>query len=570
MSDAPRHDRPNLQQLQDASMRLANDLLANLPRAHVTLDAFLLALAAQPQRVAEVNARHYSVRLAQWSRLLHADPEGPPAAPGTDRRFSSDEWRTQPFFRFLRESYEEDVRWIGELVDVLQLPPAVAKRVRFLAKQFVAALAPTNQFAANPDAIRRAYATQGASIRAGLDLLRRDIERGSISMSDDSAFEIGRNLASTPGAVVFQNEVLQLIEYTPLTARVHARPLLIVPPFINKYYILDLQAHNSFVRFALERGLRVFMISWRSAGEALREATWDDYVREGVERAIEVTLTIARTRRLNALGFCVGGTLLASALAATDAAKRVANLTLLACLLDFSDVGEIGVFIDEHYVADCEREFAHGGVMPGARIAWAFASLRPDELVWYFVVNNYLKGQVPAAFDLLYWNADSANVPGRLFAWYLRNMYQDNRLRVPGAVSICGRPADLGRLGMPAFVLATRDDHIVPWGAAWAGARLLAGTIEFVLGASGHVAGVVAPPRAARGYWRGPALGEDAGAWASSARHCEGSWWEHWADWIVARSGTLRRAPERPGSDAYPVIEAAPGRYVRERATPGR
>lgn len=565
MSDATRTDRSNLSALQDASRRLVLDLLEQLPHAGTALDAFLVALAAQPQRIAEVNARHYSARLALWGRLLHEDAGRDPS-PAADRRFSASEWTELPFFRFLRATYEEDARWIGELIDVLQLPADIERRVRFLAKQFVAALAPTNQFATNPDAIRRAFATQGGSVREGLERLQADVERGSISMSDHSAFEVGANLACSAGAVVYENEVMQLIEYTPLTERVHARPLLIVPPFINKYYILDLQPHNSFVRFALERGLRVFMISWRNAGEALREATWDDYTRDGIERAIQVALEIARSRQLNALGFCVGGTLLASALAAGDAGKRVANLTLLACLLDFSDVGEIQVFVDEDYVAGCERDFAQGGLMPGSRIAWAFASLRPDELVWYFVVNNYLKGQAPAPFDLLYWNSDSANVPGRLFAWYLRHMYRDNSLRTPGALQVCGRPADLGRLRMPAYVLAARDDHIVPWRAAWASARLLAGTIDFVLGASGHVAGVVAPPCTARGYWRGDALGEDADAWLSCARHCEGSWWEHWAAWIVPRSGALKHAPGRPGSSRHPVIEPAPGRYVRERA----
>jgi len=568
MSDATRTDSFELRKLQDASGRLVHDLLTQVPHARAALDAFLAALAAQPQRVAEINARHYSARLALWSRLLH-DDTGRDPSPAADRRFSASEWTQLPFFRFLRAIYEEDARWIAELIDVLQLPAGIEKRVRFLAKQFIAALAPTNQLATNPDAIRRAFATQGDSLREGLQRLQADIERGSISMSDHSAFEVGGNLACTAGAVVYQNEVMQLIEYAPLTARVHGRPLLIVPPFINKYYILDLQPHNSFVRFALERGLRVFMISWRNAGEALREATWDDYAREGVERAIGVAIEIARSRQLNALGFCVGGTLLASALAASEVRMRVATLTLLACLLDFSDVGEIEVFVDEDYVAGCEREFAQGGLMPGSRVAWAFASLRPDELVWYFVVNNYLKGQAPAAFDLLYWNSDSANVPGRLFAWYLRHMYRENSLRTPGALKVCGRPADLGRLRMPAYVLATREDHIVPWRAAWASARLLAGTIDFVLGASGHVAGVVAPPRATRGYWRGDALDEDAAAWLDCAQHCEGSWWEHWAEWIVRHSGALKRAPGQPGSSRHAVLEPAPGRYVRERTDAG-
>lgn len=551
-------------------MRLVDSLLEQLPQARTALDTFLAALAAQPHVVAKVNARHYSARLALWTRMLRQAPGDDLPAVRPDRRFRAGEWRDLPYFRFLREAYEEDAHWIGELVEAVQLPPELAQRARFLAKQLVAALAPTNQLATNPEAIRRAFATGGASIRDGLEHLRRDVARGAISMSDDSAFEVGRNLATSAGAVVFENQVMQLIEYAPLTPTVHARPLLIVPPFINKYYILDLQKDNSFVHFALERGLRVFMISWRNAGSALREATWEDYAREGVLRAIDAVLQISGSSRLNALGFCVGGTLLASTLAAAGGARRVASLTLLACLLDFSEVGEIGVYVDEQYVAGCEREFADGGLVPGARIAWAFASLRPDELVWFFVVNNYLEGKDPAAFDLLYWNADSANVPGRLFAWYLRNMYRENRLRSPGTLSVCGRPVDLGRLRMPAYVLATREDHIVPWRSAWAGARLLAGTIEFVLGASGHVAGIVAPPRTPRGFWHGTIPASDADAWLRGATRDGGSWWEHWARWMRTRSGALKRAPGVPGSAAHPPIEAAPGRYVRERGVPTR
>jgi len=555
-------------------MRMVEDMLAQLPQARVGLDEFLLALAAHPQRVAEVNARHYNARLALWSGLMNQAAPAEAAreipAPAPDRRFRAEEWRHIAFFRFLRESYEADARWIGELIDALQLPSDLAQRARFLGKQFVAAIAPTNQIATNPEAIRRALATGGASLVAGLRNLAHDLERGAVSMSDESAFEVGRNIAVTPGAVVFENSIMQLIEYAPVTATVHARPLLIVPPFINKYYVLDLQPHDSFVRFALEQGQRVFLISWRNAGADLSQATWDDYAREGVHRALQAVLDISRSRRVNALGFCVGGTLLASALAVMDQPERVSSITLLACLLDFSDVGEIGVFVNDDYVAACEREFASGGLMPGARIALAFASLRPDELVWFFVVNNYLKGEDPAPFDLLYWNADSANVPGPLYAWYLRRMYRDNALRESGALTVCGKPVDLRTLHMPAYVLATKEDHIVPWRSAQASARLLAGTIECVLGASGHVAGVIAPPRGRRGYWTNARTSENPDEWLRRAQRHDGSWWEHWAAWIAPKSGARKAAPRRAGSDAYPIIEPAPGRYVRERGVPAQ
>jgi len=572
MSQQPFPDPASLQRLQHESTRIVSDMLAHLPQANAGLGEFLLALAANPKRVAEVNARHYNARLALWSGLMMHEPaaemppQGPAAAP--DPRFRAEEWQRIPFFRFLRASYEADARWVDELIDALPLPPEFARRARFLGKQFVAAIAPTNQLATNPEALRRAFATGGASLGAGLRNLEHDLERGAISMSDERAFEVGGNIAATPGAVVFENALMQLIEYAPITATVHARPLLIVPPFINKYYVLDLQPRNSFVRFALDQGQRVFLISWRNAGADLRGATWDDYAREGVHRALQAVLEISRSRHANALGFCIGGTLLASALAASDAAARVSSLTLLACLLDFSDVGEIGAFIDDDYVAACEREFADGGLMPGARIAGAFASLRPDDLLWFFVVNNYLKGQDPAPFDLLYWNADSANVPGRLYAWYLRRMYRDNALREPGALTVCGTPVDLHALRMPAYLLATKEDHIVPWRSAQASARLLAGTIECVLGASGHVAGVIAPPNARRGYWTGAAGDESADAWLRHAQRHDGSWWEHWAAWMASRSGPRKAAPRRAGSEAYRIIEPAPGRYVRERGVP--
>jgi polyhydroxyalkanoate synthase len=309
-------------------------------------------------------------------------------------------------------------------------------------------------------------------------------------------------------------------------------------------------------------------VSWRNAGPAQARCTWDDYARQGVLDALDTVLDVTGARTLNALGFCVGGTLLATALSVMQRPARVSSLTLLASLLDFSDVGEIGVYVDREYVKACERRYAEGGIVAGAQIASSFATLRANDLVWSFVVNNYLKGRLPPAFDLLAWNSDSSNLPGRLYAWYLRNMYLENRLREPGRVSVLGQPVDLSRLLMPAYVLAAREDHIVPWTGAHASARLLPGRIEFVLGASGHVAGVVNPPSAGRRhYWVGAGAGSDAQAWLEQARQHEGSWWGHWAEWVLGRSGRAIAAPARLGSDRHPVIERAPGRYVLEAAT---
>jgi polyhydroxyalkanoate synthase len=349
--------------------------------------------------------------------------------------------------------------------------------------------------------------------------------------------------------------------------KVAARPLLIVPPFINKYYILDLRPENSFVRFALEQGQQVFLVSWRNIPPELGGANWEDYLEQGVFAALEATLDIARARTASVLGFCVGGTLAACA-AAVDTArggKRIANLTLLATLLDFSDPGEISVFVDEAAVARREREFADGGVMPGAQLASAFASLRARDLVWHFVEHNYLLGETPRAFDLLHWNSDSANLPGKLYAWYLRNMYLEDRLKMPGALELCGERIDLRRITVPAYVLAARDDHIVPWSSAYRTVGLLAGDRRFVLAESGHVAGVINPARLGRrGWWENASLPETPAAWFDEAQHHRGSWWHDWACWIEGHAGRRIRARASLGNARHPVIEPAPGRYVME------
>jgi len=567
--DAPTGGSAPVEALQHGATRLIEDFIARLPQAQRSdLGQLFAALAAHPERVQDVQQRYYQGQAALWSQVL-APPDlrhqGADAS-GADRRFEAPEWDSLPFFRLLKASYGLNARWLQDLLDAVELPPESKRRVTFVARQLIDALAPSNFPATNPDAIRLALASGGASLSAGLDNLRADLARGRLSMSDERAFEVGRNLAVTPGAVIFENPIAQLIQYTPRQPRVRARPLLIVPPFINKYYILDLQPENSFVRFALDQGVQVFLVSWRNVPAELGSCTWDDYIQHGVLDPLEAVLEVSGSGSLNALGFCVGGTLLATALAVMPRRARVSSLTLLATMLDYSDVGEITVYIDEAYVRQCERDFAQGGRVPGAQLAAAFASLRANELVWYFVVNNYLKGRTPRAFDLLYWNMDSANLPGRLFAWYLRRLYLENALCRPGALRLCGRPVDLRTLRMPAYLLATREDHIVPWHSAYASTRLLSGKIEFVLGTSGHVAGVVNPPTSSRRcYWLNPDLGGDAQAWFARAQAQEGSWWRNWMCWLLPKSGRLVHAPEALGSALHPPIEPAPGRYVREQ-----
>ncbi len=547
--------------------QLLHDFLADLPAPErLGWDTFLRSLAAQPERVAEIQQHYYREQLALWTEALGiaAEPTGKEAH---DARFAAAAWSTLPYFRLLKRSYLLHARWVNALLEVVDLPPATRNRLRFALRQYLDALAPTNHPASNPEAIALAAQTQGASLMAGLRNIEQDLGRGRILMSDEAAFEVGRNLAVTPGAVIYENPLAQLIQYQPRTPKVHARPLLIVPPFINRYYILDLQPHNSFVRYALERGLQVFIVSWRSAGAQTLRCSWDDYVEQGVLAPLAAVLDVAGSTAVNALGFCIGGTLLATAAAVMAHPGQFATLTLLATMLDFGDVGEIDVYIDDTYVRDREREYAQGGLVAGGRLARAFASLRAKELVWHFVVNNYLLGLSPKAFDLLYWNGDSANLPGPLYAWYLRQMYLENNLCTPGKVKVLGRPVDLGRIAASAYLLGTRDDHIVPWRSAFAAAGLLGGKITFTLGASGHIAGVVNPPEPARRcFWTGPVEALSADDWLARAQRHAGSWWPHWSQWVRRRAGRMVAAPAGLGSRNHPTIEPAPGRYVRERA----
>jgi polyhydroxyalkanoate synthase len=386
-------------------------------------------------------------------------------------------------------------------------------------------------------------------------------------MSDEAAFEVGRNLAITPGSVVFRNQLFELIQYDATTPRVRRRPLLIVPPCINKYYILDLQPDNSFVRWAVGEGHTVFLISWRNIPKELGAVTWDDYLEEAVLTAIEVVKEIADSPTINTLGFCVGGTLLSCALAVLAARRdrSVESTTLLTTMLDFADPGEIGVFISRELLAAREPALAAGQRVHGSELASAFASLRANDLVWNYVVGNYLKGETPPAFDLLHWNGDSSNLPGPMYVYYLKNLYLENRLREPGALTMAGEKIDLSRVKMPTYVFAAREDHIVPWRSAYRTTELYGGDVTFVLGASGHIAGVVNPAaKNRRNYWTNTLVTDGADDWLARAEAHPGSWWPHWAAWLAGHGGAMRAAPSSVGSPAHPPIERAPGTYVRE------
>ncbi len=529
--------------------------------------------AADGPRAAALQAEYLARQLQLWNAMLLPKPgaEVEPVAkpdPG-DRRFASREWRENPYYDYLKQSYLLASRYLLELADAAALEGQAKERLRFATRQWVDAMCPANFAATNPEALAAALASRGESIAKGLANLIADAKKGRVSQSDESMFELGRNLAVTPGAVVYENDLMQLIQYAPATAQVGARPLVMVPPCINKFYILDLQPENSFVRYALEEGNTVFMVSWRNVQADQGHRSWDDYLELGVFEAFRVAREIARADKVNALGFCVGGTLLGAALAvlAARGEESVASATFLATMLDFRDTGQIGLFVDEASVAQREASLGAGGILPGAELATVFSSLRANDLIWPYVVNNYLKGGSPAAFDLLYWNADSTNLPGPMYCWYLRNTYLENRLCVPGAVKNCGVDVDLGRVNLPAFILATREDHIVPWRSAYLSLAHLGGDKEFVLGASGHVAGVVNPAaKGKRSYWSGGPYPQDADAWLAAAKQTPGSWWPRWSQWLAAHKGRARKAPAAPGNAAYRAIEPAPGRYVKQKA----
>jgi polyhydroxyalkanoate synthase len=396
-----------------------------------------------------------------------------------------------------------------------------------------------------------------------------DLGKGHISITDEQAFDVGRNVGTSTGAVVFRNDVAELIQYAPSTPTVGSRALLLVPPFINKYYILDLQPDNSFVAHAVAQGHTVFLVSWVNAQDEHATLTWDDYIERGVVDQIDAVLAITGQRTVNALGFCVGGTILATALAALAARGRkpVESLTLMTSLLDFEEPGSLGVFIDPMQVAWREQTIGAGGLMTAQDLGTTFSFLRPNDLVWNYVVTNYLKGEAPPAFDLLFWNADGTNLPGPLYCWYLRHMYLHNELRIPDALTCIGQPIDLRRIDVPTFIFAAREDHIVPWRAAFASTRLLSNRVRFVLGASGHIAGAINPPsKNKRSYWASEQLSAEPEAWLEQAQEHPGSWWTDWANWLRPHQGVQRAAPKRLGDASHPVIEAAPGSYVKVKA----
>jgi polyhydroxyalkanoate synthase len=487
-----------------------------------------------------------------------------------DKRFASEAWTRNPLASFAASVYLLNARTLLGLAEAADTDAKTKARLRFAVEQFMAASAPSNFMALNAEAQQKALDTRGESIARGMQNLLADLQQGHVSMTDESAFEVGRNVATTEGAVVFENELFQLLEYKPLTAKVYERPYLVVPPCINKFYILDLQPENSLIRYLVEQGHRTFVVSWRNVDAELQDKTWDDYIEDGAMQAISAVQDISGAKQINALGFCVGGTILGTALAvlAARGEKPLASATLLTTFLDFSDTGILDLFIDESSVKMREMQLGKGGLMKGQDLASTFSFLRPNDLVWNYVVGNYLKGETPPPFDLLYWNSDSTNLPGPMYAWYLRNTYLENNLVKPGKAVVCGQKVDLRKVDLPVYIYGSREDHIVPITGAYASVRHLPGKKRFVMGASGHIAGVINPPvKKKRSYWTNDKLPATQQEWLEGAKEHPGSWWTDWSAWLKPHAGKQVPAPKGYGKGAkYKAIEPAPGRYVKAKA----
>lgn len=507
--------------------------------------------------------------LSEATELWNQSLQG--SAKVTDRRFSNEAWAANPAATFTAAAYLLNSKTLTEMANAVETDAKTRARIQFAIEQMTAAAAPSNFLALNAEAQKKALETQGESIAKGIQNLLHDIQQGHVSMTDESVFEVGKNVATTEGAVVFQNDYFQLIEYKPLTEKVYEKPFLLVPPCINKFYILDLQPENSLIRYATEQGHRTFVVSWRNPDTSMAKATWDNYVEDAVIKAIHVTQDITGAKTINALGFCVGGTMLGTALAvlAARGEKPVASATFLTSMLDFADTGVLDVFIDEAFVKYREKEMGEGGLMKGKDLAMTFSFLRPNDLVWNYVVGNYLKGETPPPFDLLYWNSDSTNLPGPYYAWYLRNTYLENKLTKPGQATVCGEQIDLNLVDMPVYIYGSREDHIVPIGGAYASTQYLPGKKRFVMGASGHIAGVINPPaKGKRSHWirEDGKLPKSVDQWLTGATEHKGSWWTDWSEWLATQAGKQIAAPKSYGKGKHKVIEPAPGSYVKAKA----
>ncbi|MGG5823185.1 PHA/PHB synthase family protein [Falsiroseomonas sp. HW251] len=534
-------------------------------------------LMANPARLMQAQIGFWQDYLTLWqntARRMMGDPTQPVIEEAkTDRRFKDEAWRENEVFDFIRQSYLLSARFFTTVVEGAEgLDHKTAQKVDFYTRQFVDAMSPSNFLMTNPEVLRRTAETGGENLLKGLSNLLSDLERGKgqlrIRMTDETKFKVGENIAVTPGKVVFRNDLMELIQYAPTTETVLKRPLLIIPPWINKFYILDLRPKNSFIRWAVEQGHTVFVISWVNPDEKLAEKGFDDYMREGPYAALDAIEKATGEKGANVIGYCLGGTLLASTLAHMAAKKdtRVKSATFFTTMVDFEEAGELGVFIDEEQLQSLEEKMQKRGFLDGSEMATTFNMLRANDLIWSFVVSNYLMGQEPFPFDLLYWNDDSTRMPARMHSFYLRRMYQQNDLARPGAIELDGVPIDLRKVKLPTYILSTREDHIAPWKSTYRATQIYGGKIRFVLAASGHIAGVVNPPESGKySHWVGEELPADPDAWFRGATELSGSWWPDWQRWIMTQDKAM--VPARiPGEGGLTALCDAPGDYVRVQA----
>jgi len=532
---------------------------------------------SDPMRIAGAQAKLWQDYWSLWQRsmLKLMGQDAPPVAEVArgDRRFKHEDWQQNFVYDYIKQSYLIAARHLhASLSGVQGLDEQTARKVDFYTRQYIDALSPSNFVMTNPEVLRETVASGGQNLLKGFSNLLDDLARGNggrpeLRMTDEAAFKVGENLALTPGKVVFQNDLMQLIQYAPTTEKVFARPLLIIPPWINKYYILDMREKNSFVKWAVGEGHTVFMVSWVNPDARFADKTFEDYLNGGPLAALDAVERATGEREVNVIGFCLGGTLLATALGylAAKGDTRVASATFFATLIDFKNAGELEVFIDEGQVQALEKRMKERGYLEGSEMATTFNMLRANDLIWSFVVNNYLMGRNPFPFDLLYWNSDSTRMPAAMHSYYLRNMYLCNLLAKPGGLVLNGTALDLDKVKVPLYFVSTLDDHIAPWKSCYTGARLFKGPVRFVLGGSGHIAGIINPPAAKKyGYSTHEVLSEDPEVWRLSATEHEGSWWSDWQRWSASHGG--ERVPARtPGTGALPAIEDAPGSYVTVR-----
>jgi polyhydroxyalkanoate synthase subunit PhaC len=531
-------------------------------------------LMANPAKLLHAQLGFWHDYMSLWQNTARRmmGIEAPPViqADAKDRRFKDDAWNENEVFDFIKQSYLLSARFVQDVVTQVDgLDPQTARKVDFYARQFTDAMSPSNFLLTNPEVLRKTAETRGENLIKGLNNLLNDLERGRgnlrIKMTDADAFRIGENIAMTPGKVVYQNALMQLIQYAPSTEKVLKRPLLIIPPWINKFYILDMRAKNSLVRWAVSHGHTVFMVSWVNPDETLSEKGFDDYMQEGILDALDAIEDAAGEKEVNAIGYCLGGTLLSATLAwmAAHGDERIKSATFFVTMTDFRESGELNVFIDEEQLKALEEKMQRRGYLEGSEMATTFNMLRANDLIWSFVVNNYLLGNDPFPFDLLYWNADSTRMPAKMHSFYLRNMYQENLLAVPGGISLKGTPIDLSKVKVPAYFLSTREDHIAPWKCTYAGTHLLGGKNRFVLAASGHIAGVVNAPEGGKySHWINPELPADPEEWFHGATEIAGSWWPDWHRWVTAKDKRQVKA-RIPGDHKLVPIENAPGSYVK-------